>query len=215
MTTAKTASLLCELGTEEIPAGYLQEKQGSLPDQLAGLLASHGLTTGGTVTVWTAPRRIAFLASDILLRQADRSEQLVGPPAKVAFDANGEPTKAAVGFAKRNNVDVQTLQRGPVEGREGDYVLLQIDHKGKVRRRCVARGFAGVFHLDVMAQVDAMGLRRIRDGPSGSLARNHARRNGSANGMLWRSKRKSISGPPVSRSGANPSHPNDVPRPFA
>ena len=56
-------------------------------------------------------------------RQPDLRERVVGPPAGAAFAADGTPTKAALGFAAKNGVDPSTLERGPVEGKKGDYVI--------------------------------------------------------------------------------------------
>ncbi len=100
--------LFIELGTEELPAGEVLPAVEALRDGLIGRLAELRLNPG-PATVYCTPRRlvVAMEADD---RQADRTVEVAGPPVKAAFK-NGEPTKAATGFAKGQGLEVADLIR--------------------------------------------------------------------------------------------------------
>ncbi|KPY83645.1 glycine--tRNA ligase subunit beta [Pseudomonas syringae pv. tagetis] len=104
---------LVELGTEELPPKTL----GFLADAfLAGIekgLSGAGLTYSAK-QVYAAPRRLAVLITALATQQPDRSVNLDGPPRQAAFDADGNPTQAALGFAKKCGVDLSEIdQSGP------------------------------------------------------------------------------------------------------
>jgi len=105
-----TADFLVELGTEELPPKALR----SLMDAFAtGVRA--GLDDArlgyGAVRGYASPRRLAVIVDALELRQEDREVQQKGPPVHIAFDDQGEPTKAALAFAARCGVDVGELGR--------------------------------------------------------------------------------------------------------
>ena len=114
--------LLLELGTEEIPAKFLARALDELPKLAAARLAEARLACAGVRAMGT-PRRIALEVRELAERQPDLRERVVGPPASAAFDASGKPTKAALGFAQKNGVDPATLEKAPVEGKKGEYVV--------------------------------------------------------------------------------------------
>jgi glycyl-tRNA synthetase beta chain len=104
---------LVELGTEELPPKALN----TLGDAfLAGIekgLQAAGLTYSAK-QVYAAPRRLAVLITELSTQQPDRSVNLDGPPRQAAFDAEGNPTQAALGFAKKCGVDLSEIdQSGP------------------------------------------------------------------------------------------------------
>lgn len=90
---------LVELGTEELPPKALNTLAEAF---LAGI--DKGLQAAGlsyeSKTVYAAPRRLAVLITALATQQPDRSINLDGPPRQAAFDAEGNPTQAALGFAK-------------------------------------------------------------------------------------------------------------------
>ncbi|MEE1922305.1 glycine--tRNA ligase subunit beta [Pseudomonas sp. 148P] len=104
---------LVELGTEELPPKALA----SLGDAfLAGI--EKGLQAAGLnysdKTVYAAPRRLAVLIRNLDTQQPDRSINVDGPPRQAAFDAEGNPTQAALGFAKKCGVELSEIdQSGP------------------------------------------------------------------------------------------------------
>jgi len=103
-----TQDFLVELGTEELPPKALHKLSQSFTDGIVKGLAAAGLPHG-EVASYAAPRRLAVLVKALATQQPDRVQNIDGPPIKAAFDANGNPTKAAEGFAKKNGVEVSDL----------------------------------------------------------------------------------------------------------
>jgi glycyl-tRNA synthetase beta chain len=127
---ARDANLLVEVGTEEIPAGFLTNALEHLGPAVEQALAGARLSHAG-VSVRGTPRRLGFFVENLAARQQDLEEEMVGPPARVAFDEDGSPTKAALGFAKRNGVEIDALRRGPAEGKKGEYLLCTRREEGR------------------------------------------------------------------------------------
>ena len=119
--------LLFEIGTEEIPAGFLEPALAQLETKFARKTAE--LKIGhGTIRVLGTPRRLALLVSDVAEKQEDVREELLGPSKKAAFDAEGQMTKAAAGFARSKGADVDDLK--VVETPKGEYLMLVREVKG-------------------------------------------------------------------------------------
>jgi glycyl-tRNA synthetase beta chain len=104
------ADLFLEVGAEEIPAGFVPPALEQLERELAKALADARLSHGEVKAAGT-PRRLAVWARAVAPRQTDAQSQALGPPVAHAFDAEGKPTPAAVGFAKSQGVDVAALER--------------------------------------------------------------------------------------------------------
>lgn len=102
------ANLLYEIGTEEMPAQYmpgiLKEYQ-----ELAGKKLAEARIPFSTVKVYGTPRRMAFLAEGVAEKQEDSNVESKGPSLKIAFDKDGNSTRAAQGFARGQGVDVKDL----------------------------------------------------------------------------------------------------------
>ncbi len=120
---------LLEIGTEEIPAGYLAKAMVAIAASCQRALEASRLSFQGVQSMGT-PRRLTLFIAGLADRQSDLEEDMVGPPAGVAFDAAGKPTKAAEGFAKRNGVALESLRTGPVEGKQGEYLLCTRSEQG-------------------------------------------------------------------------------------
>ncbi|MBW6509326.1 MAG: glycine--tRNA ligase subunit beta [Desulfuromonadales bacterium] len=116
-----SAELFLELGTEEIPAGFipraLEDMENLLRQELAHARVSHG-----AVRTFATPRRLAISIADVARVQHRQELELTGPPARIAYDAQGQPTKAAIGFARTNGVDVAELKI--VQTEKGEYLGL-------------------------------------------------------------------------------------------
>jgi glycyl-tRNA synthetase beta chain len=104
------AHLLFEIGAEEIPAGFVPPALRQLEEDLAKALGDARLAHGEVKAVGT-PRRLAVWARDLAPRQTDARTEAYGPPVAHAFDAEGKPTAAALGFARSQGVDVSALER--------------------------------------------------------------------------------------------------------
>jgi glycyl-tRNA synthetase beta chain len=124
------ADVLLEIGTEEIPAGFLTRAIESLTRRAEAALTEARLDAE-RVRVLGTPRRLVLSIAHLADRQPDLQERVVGPPARAAFDDAGKPTQAAVGFAKRNGVPVEDLERAEVDGKKGEYVVCTRHEPGK------------------------------------------------------------------------------------
>ena len=123
--------LLLEIGAEEIPAGYivpaLQALQTLLADKLAAARIDHGATrTYGT------PRRLAIEIDAVAPKQRSESTEIMGPPVRVGFDADGKPTMAAEKFAEKAGVSVSRLKRKKTD--KGDYLVARKTERGRSTR---------------------------------------------------------------------------------
>ena len=100
--------LLLEIGTEEIPAHAMPAILNQLKTLAEKSLTEARISFGEVKTLGT-PRRLALLVNDVSPTQADVQEEKRGASAKIAFDADGNPTKAAIGFAKKNKIRPEDL----------------------------------------------------------------------------------------------------------
>jgi glycyl-tRNA synthetase beta chain len=116
------ADLLFEIGCEEIPAKMLAAKLVELPAFVEAKLAAARLEHKG-VRVLGTPRRLAVIVKQLADRQPDLNEEVVGPPASAAFAPDGTLTKAGQGFAAKNGVAPESLQKKEVAGKKGQYVV--------------------------------------------------------------------------------------------
>ena len=108
---------LVELGTEELPPKALLKLSKSFQAGVVEGLKKESLAHG-QVKSFATPRRLAILVSALEANQADRLTEKFGPAVKAAFDADGNPTSAADGFAKSCGVTVTSLGRAPKDGVE-------------------------------------------------------------------------------------------------
>ncbi len=123
-----TTEFLLEIGTEEIPAGYIPPALNFLRTALGERLEANFLIHGKIKTAGT-PRRLAISVRDLASRQPDREIKIMGPPAKIGFDADGTPTKAAEGFAKRNGISVDQITVEETE--KGKYLCINKTEHGR------------------------------------------------------------------------------------
>ncbi|WP_111642208.1 glycine--tRNA ligase subunit beta [Marinimicrobium alkaliphilum] len=104
-----SADFLVELGTEELPPTALKTLIGAFQEGVIAGLQQQGLEFG-EVRPYATPRRLALLVSDLDEQTPVTEQQVWGPPAKIAFDAEGKPTKAATAFAAKNGLSVDQLE---------------------------------------------------------------------------------------------------------
>ena len=104
------AHLLFEIGSEEIPAGFVPPALRQLETDLAKALGDARLAHGEVKAVGT-PRRLCVWARDVIAKQPDATTEALGPSVQAAFDAEGKPTAAALGFARSQGVAVEALER--------------------------------------------------------------------------------------------------------
>ncbi len=106
---AKTRDLLIEIGTEELPPKSLDTLAKDFEQGIRDGLAKAGLTSGA-IHRYATPRRLAVLIRDLPAQQPDRRRERRGPALSAAYDQDGKPTKAAIGFACSCGVEVAELQ---------------------------------------------------------------------------------------------------------
>ncbi|MBM4431311.1 MAG: glycine--tRNA ligase subunit beta, partial [Chloroflexi bacterium] len=110
------ASFLLEIGTEELPAHELDAALEQLREQMPRLLEANRLAFQD-MRVCGTPRRLCVFVSGLAPAQPDIERVVKGPPAEMAVDRDGQPTKAALGFAKAQGVNVGDLQKREFEGK--------------------------------------------------------------------------------------------------
>lgn len=118
-----TKDILLEIGTEEIPAKFMPSILVQLKKLAEQILTEQKIAFTSVRTMGT-PRRLALLVSQADEKQADVSSKNKGPAVKIAFDHEGKPTKAAMGFARGQGVDVTALTV------ENGYVYAQVARQG-------------------------------------------------------------------------------------
>ena len=118
---------LLEIGTEEIPAGYIQAALDALA---AGLInkMTEARIGHGTVATYGTPRRLVVRIDDVAPRQKAVTEEVLGPPERIAFDEKGRPSVPAIKFAEKVGLPVERLVVKETE--KGRYLTATVTDKG-------------------------------------------------------------------------------------
>lgn len=119
--------LILEIGTEEIPAGFIPKALAAM-EELADKMLSDARLAHGKIKAMGNPRRLFLHVEDLSERQPDEVRVVTGPPKRAAFDAEGKPTKAAEGFAKGQGVGVEELKI--IDTDKGEYISVTVEEKG-------------------------------------------------------------------------------------
>jgi glycyl-tRNA synthetase beta chain len=119
---------LLEIGTEEIPAGFIKLATESFSDLFTRALNS-ARVTHGRIETYATPRRLVLSASNVASGQASVEVERTGPPKAFAFDEQGNPTKAAIGFARSQGVEVADLV--VVKTSKGEQVAVRKTEEGQ------------------------------------------------------------------------------------
>ncbi len=122
---------LLEIGTEELPPKTLEQMGKALASNLGESLNQSGLAHG-TINGFASPRRLAVLVRELETQQPDQPFEKRGPAVKAAFDADGNATRAAMGFAGSCGVSVDALETVTTD--KGDYLV----HRGVTPGSAVA-----------------------------------------------------------------------------
>jgi glycyl-tRNA synthetase beta chain len=136
--------LLLEIGTEEIPSDYLDKGLEELKSLAETCLRDNRIEIKEEITAYGTPRRLVLVGRAVADKQEDTVQEMTGPPKRAAFDEQGNPTKAALGFAQRHGVSVDDL--GIIETPKGDYVHVSRKLAGKPTKEILS---------DVMPQLIA------------------------------------------------------------
>jgi len=113
---------LLEIGTEEIPSGFIAKALRDMKNLINKELET--LRIGfGQIQAFGTPRRLVLFITDMSDKQDDTCINITGPSRKVAFDENGNPTKAAIGFARAQGVTLDEIQQ--VNTHKGEYLAVR------------------------------------------------------------------------------------------
>ena len=124
-------SLLLEIGTEEIPAGYIEPALEFLSSVLLQKMTDARIEHG-SAQVFGTPRRLAVEVQQVANKQKSLTSEVLGPPEKVGFDKGGNPTTAALKFAEKVGVSVNALKIK--ETSKGRYVCARVAERGQATR---------------------------------------------------------------------------------
>lgn len=120
--------LLLEIGTEEIPAGFIPKALNDLENLAGKELETNRIDFQGVKTLGT-PRRLVLVIESLSEKQRDVEVKKVGPSKQAAFDAKGNHTQAAIGFAGSQSVSVESLKL--IQTEKGEYVCALREEPGK------------------------------------------------------------------------------------
>jgi glycyl-tRNA synthetase beta chain len=121
------SDFLLEIGTEEIPASYIQPALDAMATMLSKFFSAQRIDHGNIQTMAT-PRRLAWVIKDVAEKQEAQTVEITGPPKDVAFDEAGKPTQAAIGFAKSQGVTPEELQVKQTS--RGEYLIVSRHETG-------------------------------------------------------------------------------------
>ncbi|MBN1276322.1 MAG: glycine--tRNA ligase subunit beta [Deltaproteobacteria bacterium] len=130
------AELLLEIGTEEIPSGYLENGLNELKRLTEACLKENRIEVSGHINIYGTPRRLVLIGKGISERQENLETEMTGPPKEVAYDGNGKPTKAAFGFAKKQGVAVEDLKC--ISTPRGEYLYVKRNIPGRPTKDILA-----------------------------------------------------------------------------
>ena len=126
---------LLEVRSEEIPARMLEPGVKELSTRVFEELMARGIAPSEVETGFT-PRRLVLILTGLPEREADREEQVMGPPVRAAFGADGAPTQALLGFAKRTGLEPDQLARVTTD--KGEYLAATKKIAGRATREVLA-----------------------------------------------------------------------------
>ena len=121
--------LLIEIGLEELPAAWLPGLTRQFGEHVEARLKDARIAPGAPVESYATPRRLTARLAKIAERQEDLEELVSGPPVSAAFGPDGQPTPAAVGFARKLGVTVEEL--GRTKSAKGEYLSFLKRQRGK------------------------------------------------------------------------------------
>ncbi|MBI3944257.1 MAG: glycine--tRNA ligase subunit beta [Chloroflexi bacterium] len=133
---SESRDFVLEIGVEEFPAQEVTSAVAQLsqmiPELLAGLRLDYGLPGDDPATgleVYGTPRRLVVYVKSLAACQRDEARVVKGPPAAIGLDAQGQPTRAAQGFARANQVEVADLEQQEIEGKR--YLVARVVERGQ------------------------------------------------------------------------------------
>jgi glycyl-tRNA synthetase beta chain len=140
----KQVELLLEVGCEEIPAGMLPKAEEELRVNVEKSLAAEDLGAGAMVQTFSTPRRVAVWMRGLPAKQDNVELEVTGPPKSVAYDAVGAPTRAALSFAEKQRVHVNSLYL--VQTPKGEYLAAKQTKVGRTAEQILGVALPRAIH---------------------------------------------------------------------
>lgn len=131
----RTENLLIEVGTEELPPKSLAKLAVAFKDNIHAQFSDNDFEFSN-INWYASPRRLAVMVEDLVEYQSDKTVEKRGPAVSAAFDSDGNPTKAAQGWAKSNGIQVEQAERLKTD--KGEWLLFKAEVKGKSVTHLVA-----------------------------------------------------------------------------
>lgn len=122
------SNFLLEIGVEEFPAKSIKPTQNQLKTGFEKYLSENNYNFG-TIEINSTPRRFAIIIRDIVANDANTEEKVKGPARKIAFDSEGNPTKALQGFMNSKNITLSDITYENLNGEEYIYALIKNEVK--------------------------------------------------------------------------------------
>ncbi len=151
--------LLFEIGTEEIPARFMEGALAFIEKYTREKFTEYRIEHGN-IKVTGTPRRLVLFVGDVAERQSRREEEIIGPPAERAFDVSGNVTKAGEGFARSHGVSVSDLKIKKTP--KGEYVYIVKVDEGEETKKILPNFFIELVKSIPWPKSMRWGSRRIR-----------------------------------------------------
>ncbi len=153
--------LLFEIGVEELPAGFIPRALASYAGILRKNLDGRSLGFSSIRTLGT-PRRLVFIVEGLDERQKDAVVEVKGPQKKAAFDTEGKPTGALLGFAKKEGVAPGEIGFSPAKDGKGEYASITKNIKGEDALKLIPVVLAETLSQDVFPKAMRWGGHEVR-----------------------------------------------------
>ncbi|OBY81081.1 glycine--tRNA ligase subunit beta [Paenibacillus sp. KS1] len=151
--------LLLELGLEEVPARFIRSAMEQLKERTERWMTESRIAYG-TVSAYATPRRLAVLIQDVADKQTDVHEEVKGPAKKIAHDASGEWSKAALGFARSQGVDPSEFFFKELNGVE--YIYANKSSLGTNTADVLVEGLTSIIHAMTFPKNMRWGAKDMR-----------------------------------------------------
>ncbi|MDW8106783.1 MAG: glycine--tRNA ligase subunit beta, partial [Armatimonadota bacterium] len=153
------ATLLLEIGCEEIPAGFMRDALQQLNEKLDALLSEQRLEHGAIRTLGT-PRRLIALAEAVATHQTPQERMVRGPAKRACFDAQGNPTPALLGFARAHNIEPEAVEF--METPQGEYAFARQYDPGLPAVQALAASLPSMIASMTFPKMLRWGHRKMR-----------------------------------------------------
>lgn len=151
--------VLLELGMEEVPARFMRGAMRQLKERTERWLVESRIAFG-EITAYATPRRLAVLVQDAADKQTDVNGEVKGPAKKIALDANGDWTKAALGFARSQGVEPEQFFFKVLHGVE--YIYTNKNSLGTKTEDILAQGLSSIIHAMTFPKNMRWGAKDMR-----------------------------------------------------